>query len=495
MSETEKRGLILLRTHFVDDRIAEMARAYAAGGDYDVMIAVDETAGPIDSLGVPKLSISLDSCARMGLPVACEQPLWRCGDYLFYHALAVRPGYRQYWLIEYDITLNFADPLDFFRFFDREAAEDYISTFLELADPKWYWYKAAARRFPVVYASGFAVVRLSVSAIARLLERRRFEAARLIEDGLAPNKYWLNDESYVSSAAPELALSVADLNKYGDFYTAQTLMRRGVWHPAQLPAPDSRIYHAVRSGASYLRSIKSYYEFDLDAFFTWAEADLPDFADAATHLLAERLAKVPDDPSAVFGPGGALAGVTAHFRQSHVAAALMRALARRRLRLCLEAVQFGRIATPIARTEAHDNVALGRPAWQSSTSPRSRKRSLRRDAEGGNDGDRQAEYGFHTAMQNGPWWAVDLGAEYPVRLVRLFNRRIAEHRLKLFVIETSADFVTWAMVHAHQSADMRGLRMRPIEIGFDPPVAGRYWRVRLAREGVLHLAEVEVMKA
>ena len=84
-----ERGLILLRTHFVDERIAEAARTYAAGGDYDVMIAVDETAGEIDALGLPKLSLSLNSCVRLGLNVAFEKPLWRCGDYLFYHALAL----------------------------------------------------------------------------------------------------------------------------------------------------------------------------------------------------------------------------------------------------------------------------------------------------------------------------------------------------------------------------------------------------------------------
>ena len=43
-----ERGLILIRTHFVDDRIAAMAGAFAAGGDYDVMLAIDETAGPVD---------------------------------------------------------------------------------------------------------------------------------------------------------------------------------------------------------------------------------------------------------------------------------------------------------------------------------------------------------------------------------------------------------------------------------------------------------------
>jgi len=72
---SDARGLILLRTHFVDAGIAELARSYAAGGDYDVMIALDETAGEIDAHGCPKLSMSLNSCVRLGLNVAFEAGL------------------------------------------------------------------------------------------------------------------------------------------------------------------------------------------------------------------------------------------------------------------------------------------------------------------------------------------------------------------------------------------------------------------------------------
>jgi len=488
-------GLILLRTHFVDARIAELARRYAASGEYDVMIAADETAGPIDAHGLPKLAMTLDSCVRLGLSVAFEQPFWRCRDYAFYHARALRPGYKRYWSIEYDITLNFADPLDFFRRFDREAEEEYLTTFLSVADPDWFWRKEAARRFPVVYSSGFALVRLSANAIDRLLARRRSEATRLSAPKPPRPTRWLNDEAFVSSAAFELGLPMADFNAYGDLYTPRTLMRGGVWHPEQLPAPDGKIYHAVRTGGSYLAAVKSYYDFNLNDFLTWADAGLPEFAAAATHVLSKLLARAPDDPHAVFGPAGLLAGVEAHLRDPRVADALMRALAKRRLRLCLEAIQFGRLDLPMGRGEAFDNLALGRPAWQSSTSPRSRKRSLRREAESGNDGDRESRFGCLTAQQENPWWAVDLGAEHPIRRVRLFNRPLAEQRLRNFVIETSPDFLRWTSAYAHDGHDARMLRARPIEIAFDPPVVARYLRVRLPRRGVLHLSEIEAMRA
>jgi hypothetical protein len=250
----------------------------------------------------------------------------------------------------------------------------------------------------------------------------------------------------------------------------------------------------VRTGASYLGAIKSYYDFDLKDFLAWANADLPEFAPAATSVLAKLLAGAPDDPRAVFGPDGPLAAIETQLRDAHVADALLRALAQRRLRLCLEAIQFGRLDIPIGRGEAFDNLALGRPAWQSSTSPRSRKRSLRREAEGGNDGDRESVFGFLTAQQENPWWAVDLGGEHWVRRVRLYNRPQAEQRLRGFVIETSSDFMGWTTVYAHDAADARLLRARPIEIAFDPPVAARYLRVRLPRKAALSLNEVEVLR-
>ena len=489
------RALILVRTHFVDARVADMARRLAASDGYDVMIAADETVGPIDSLGLPKLSMTLDSSARLGLNVAFDQPMWRCGDYLFYHALALERGYKHYWSIEYDVTLNFEDPLDFFRFFDREAKEDYLTTFLEVAEPSWEWRPAALRRFGLVYKSGFPLVRLNANAVAKLHQRRRFENAQLAKDRLDPAHYWLNDEAFVSSAAPELALSVADLNAYGAFYSPETLKRGGVWAPAQLPPPDGKIYHAVRTGLAFLRATTSYYDFELPDFFTWADAGLPQFGDAATHLLTARLAKTPDDPAALFGPGGALADVVAHFQDQRIVAALMRALARRRLRVCIEAIQGDRLETKLARAPAFDNLALGRPAWQSSVSLRSRVSDLRGDAEGGNDGDVDVEYGFHTAFQDAPWWAVDLGAERRIRLVRLFNRRQAENKLRLFEIEISSDFLAWTQVYAHAAADRELLHKRPIEIAVTPPALARYVRVRLARQGVLHLAEVEVIGA
>ena len=486
------RALILLRTHFVDARVLALARAYAAGGDYDVRIALDETAGEIDSGGFPKLSMTLNSCVRLGLDVAHDKPMWRCGDYLFYHALQLETPYPRIWSIEYDIAINLADPLDFFRRLDAEAGEDYLTTFLQIAEPSWIWRKAAAKRFPVVYSSGFAVVRLKREAAAKLWALRRHEAARPRGGEVFSDDVWINDESFVSSAIPDLGLKMADINAYGEVYSKATLKREGVIHPADLPAFDGKIHHAVRTGSAFLSAAASYYDFDVAAFLNRAEADLPGFLPAATQVIFRALAKIPDDPATLLA---ALGTALAPFEDPRRAEALLRALARRRMRVCLEAIQFGRVAPNIGRGPAFDNIALGRPAWQSSVSPRARHRDLRLDAEGGVDGDRDVEFGFHTAQEDGPWWAVDLGGVHALAGVRLFNRRMHPGRLRGFEIEGSADFLHWESWFVHDEGAPEILRDDPIVLALHPPREARYLRVKLRRKGVLHLVEVEAIRA
>jgi hypothetical protein len=441
------------------------------------------------------MSMTLDSCVRLGLNVAFRKPLWRCGDYVFYHALALNRGYKHYWSIEYDVVVNFEDPLEFFRFLDANASEDYLCACLKLAENDWYWLRMAARRFPVVYHALFPLVRLSASAAAQFLRRRQYESQRMREEDVDPEWNWPNDEGFLSSAAIEMGVKMADFNAYGAFYSEKTYAPHLLQHISEIPAPDNQIYHAVRSGRGYLSTRRSYYSLDLMRALSCRDAEFagPEYRNFIADLLGYRLNKVPDDPTVVFGEAGIFSDIYPHLQQSDVADALLHALARTRMRLCLEALQFGRLNIPIARTSAFDNVALGRSAWQSSVSARSRSHELRRDAEGGNDGDTDAEFGFHTGFQDGPWWAVDLAAEHAVRCVRLFNRKLLEHRLRTFLVEASLDFVSWRVAYRHDPADRKILYARPIEIALEPPVSARYIRVRLERKGVLHLAEVEVL--
>ena len=65
-----------------------MVRVQIGIGTYvDRAVSLAVIGDLVDTQGLPKLAMSLNSCVRLGLNVAFEKPLWRCGDYLFYHAL------------------------------------------------------------------------------------------------------------------------------------------------------------------------------------------------------------------------------------------------------------------------------------------------------------------------------------------------------------------------------------------------------------------------
>ena len=61
------------------------------------------------------------------------------------------------------------------------------------------------------------------------------------------------------------------------------------------------------------------------------------------------------------------------------------------------------------------NLALNKPALQSSTSRWSRSRFPEQDARGANNGIISREEGFHTAHERNPWWQVDLEEEFCVK--------------------------------------------------------------------------------
>jgi hypothetical protein len=76
------------------------------------------------------------------------------------------------------------------------------------------------------------------------------------------------------------------------------------------------------------------------------------------------------------------------------------------------------------------NIALGKPATQSSVGPASRNPSVRNDAAGAVNGLLTGTYGFHTGHDDPPWWMVDLEEPYRLSSVWIFNRLDAPSTLQ-----------------------------------------------------------------
>jgi hypothetical protein len=156
--------------------------------------------------------------------------------------------------------------------------------------------------------------------------------------------------------------------------------------------------------------------------------------------------------------------------------------------------EFGRPSPP-----QEPLISAGKWATQSSTSPLwSLRNTPETDALGALDGDFDKDYGFHSDAEDDPWWRLDLGDEFDVHEVRIYNRRgepAIEGRLRRLVIETSVDAEHWTVSKDGLAEIGHQTRIGPICWRPDPPLHTRHLRLRLKGWGILHLVQVEVFGA
>jgi mono/diheme cytochrome c family protein len=115
------------------------------------------------------------------------------------------------------------------------------------------------------------------------------------------------------------------------------------------------------------------------------------------------------------------------------------------------------------------------------------------DARGGCDGVKNGQWGFHTEREPQPWWQVDLGDQYHITKILVFNRcdTVASRASKLNII-LSTDGQTWTKVYEHDGTVFYGQTDgKPLIVRLSEQVA-RYVRVQLPGTDYLHLDEVEV---
>lgn len=140
------------------------------------------------------------------------------------------------------------------------------------------------------------------------------------------------------------------------------------------------------------------------------------------------------------------------------------------------------------------NLALHKPASQSSTSIWSASSKPDEDAKGANKGAITQLYGFHTAQESNPWWQVDLEAEFLIRKIVLYNRNdYWAVRLKHFSILGSLDGKDWQVIFRKRDRSVFGF---PDDLPYVAEIGGdhlaRYIRVRLDGLDSLHFRECRV---
>ena len=141
-------------------------------------------------------------------------------------------------------------------------------------------------------------------------------------------------------------------------------------------------------------------------------------------------------------------------------------------------------ATPELSAGPATNLALGKPAQQSSTY------SGDYPASNGVDGRKDDGSMFHTNSESNPWWQVDLQGNYALSHIMLYNRTgCCTERQRTVQVLLSQNGSNWQTIYAHNGTDFRELR---VEAGGR---RARYVRVQLAEQNYFHLQEVEVYGA
>jgi predicted SAM-dependent methyltransferase len=188
-----------------------------------------------------------------------------------------------------------------------------------------------------------------------------------------------------------------------------------------------------------------------------------------------------------------------HLRKRLEGAAAQSSLAERRELLLRQTVDDLAYMSPYAwglRRAASRNLALGQSATQSSLSTWSIGATPEEDAGGAVTGHPTGRYAFHTALEDAPWWMVDLGRERTIEEIRLFNRSddaglaARARRLELAV---SLDREIWRVVLRKEDESVfGGVEGTPLSVSLEPTVQARYVRVQLTCRDYLHLDQVEV---
>lgn len=138
---------------------------------------------------------------------------------------------------------------------------------------------------------------------------------------------------------------------------------------------------------------------------------------------------------------------------------------------------------PAPQASGRQNLALGKPATQSSTYNGG---AAARAVDGNTAGNWPDNSVTHTDNTAASWWQVDLGAVRELGEVVLYNRTdCCAERLANFEVKVSNDGATWTKV-----AELAGTA--PQRSSYPLNANGRYVRVQLRGTEVLSLAEVEV---
>jgi hypothetical protein len=452
--------VVALRTHVWNADVAAMARRmahYSMGATF--VILADETNATLDTAPFQKISHTNDF-SSLGLPnFPTGQVLWYNADYPLYVLRLAFPNALSFAMIEFDVAVN----VDLAAIMQQAITENTDLIAYALPDPPvwWTWREWTGTHFANPVRLLLPVLILSGRAIDTLFARRLELAGRKWPETPAD---WPYCEVFIPSVVAETpGFSIGDISDYANLphYTFR--------HPMHLNDPEANTAGNICHPVLDTRTV-----------------------------IQKRL--IQDEPEESFEPADLIYDPDSDIRrqlscmapEEFIEPLIARIKSKRPHDLHGKFAELVRqLGWPVPLPPR--NIALRKPATQSSVNPWMQAATPENDAKLGNDGQIGRNYGFQTALETDPWWQVDLQDEFPVAKIVLFNRVDIEDTGLHISISSSSDNEIWHLRGVKLDDAPFGSRPgEPYIFTFSEPFKARFIRVQLIGKGHLHLDEIEV---
>jgi hypothetical protein len=449
---------VLFKIYFLDlFVIRQLDRLKAVVGSGDLYIVADETNGAINPIPHDRVvRVTEADMIRRGFAQADPRlsMFWHSADYSLYPMIEDLPPYDYYVTVEYDAVIN--EDLD--KLVAGIAAQKIEFAGLRTTQPvtEWEWTSSCDTIYdPAVLRPYLNAIAFYSHRGATLLRDRRLELSRRFRDGEI-TQFPLS-EAFIATELELHGYRVGNLADFGNF-------SRYTWWPPTVETELDELKHCT-----FIHPV----------------------------LEGERCADAllrPDRLQYLFTPGWVVQQRLARLRPRDYIPKLLPILMNGEREKPAQLTPICLPAPLFERPEPSPNIALGKPATQSSISAQSRNANLRADAGGAVNGLVTGTFGFHTGQDDPPWWMVDLEDCYRLKQIWVFNRLDVPSNLQHIRILISANGRDWTMLVDHRSeGNYGGAWGEPlmIAIGEDAQLA-RFVRVELGGPGVLHLDQVKI---
>lgn len=208
------RARILIRTHYFDDTITRLYEKWSRILPNRVGILMDETRGPIDVAGLPKISFDLAKLATIGLPaLPPERTAWHCGDYVMAAVGPLMQDDEFAIVIENDAVPGIASVSNWRAVIDTLSQSDLAVSRFAFRGRKWKWQRNVQNIYgPDRQFAAMIVVQGFTKSTANHMTSRRSEIAEARRQENFDD--WPNGELFVGAEAKRAGMKVADLENF-----------------------------------------------------------------------------------------------------------------------------------------------------------------------------------------------------------------------------------------------------------------------------------------